>query len=241
MKVLFSYGKINIKGEGIINLIDVGAIGNLPSPWFENSKKIKNLLAFEPNDAAIQQANYIKVDKALWSSEEEKDFYIYNQIDGSSLYKQNYDYVDEHFDELKNNGNIKLANSWHHRSTLVKTEKLSCTTLDLVLLGLDDKIEFDFVKIDCQGAEYEILKGAEEFLKTSCIGLHLELFNIPLYKNIKLLPEVAEYLKTFDFVLAYKFPPHGTFHSQNDCLFLKAKVAPEKKKVLDCIKEIYSI
>ena len=41
MKILFSYGKININGEGIINLIDVGAIGNLPSPWFENSKKIK--------------------------------------------------------------------------------------------------------------------------------------------------------------------------------------------------------
>ena len=136
------------------------------------------MLAFESNDAAIQQENYIKVDKALWSSEEEKDFYIYNQIDGSSLYEQNYDYVDEHFNELKINGNIKLANSWRHRSTLVKTEKFSCTTLDLALKGLENNIEFDFAKIDCQGAEYKILKGAEAFLKTSCIGLHLELFTL---------------------------------------------------------------
>ncbi len=240
-KIMFGHGKINKKGKGRINLIDVGAIGNLPSPWFEHAGHIKNLLAFEPNDKSVKGENHHKISKALWSKEEEREFYIYNQIDGSSLYEQNREYVAENFDELKKSGNPKLANSWMRRSSLVKTEKMQCTTLDSVIEKLESPIDFNFIKIDCQGAEYEILQGAKKFLETDCIGLHLELFRLPMYKGIKLLPEVSSFLESYGFQLAKKFPPHGTFDSQNDCLFLKSKVEKDKKDIYQTIEAIYGL
>jgi len=93
------------------------------------------------------------------------------------------------------------------------------------------------MKIDAQGAEYNILKGASNFLINS-IGLHLELFTLPLYKGIKLMNEVEEYLSDFDFELVKKLPPHGTFDSQNDCVFLKKKEHPIYSPL---IRKIYNI
>jgi hypothetical protein len=91
------------------------------------------------------------------------------------------------------------------------------------------------LKIDAQGAEYPILKGAEKLLSGSCIGLHLELFVIPLYKGIKLLDEVKGYLRGFGFELLKKFPAHGSFDSQHDCLFLKASPNSEIEKAISVI------
>ena len=94
------------------------------------------------------------------------------------------------------------------------------------------------MKIDAQGAEFNILKGAESLLKTSCVGLHLELFNIPLYKGIALINEVESYLGKLNFKLIKKFPFHGTFDSQNDCLFIKKNGDP---KIISIIYEAYQL
>lgn len=92
--------------------------------------------------------------------------------------------------------------------------------------------------IDAQGAEYEILKGSQSFLSESCIGLHLELFTLPLYKGITLLDDVEAYLLNFGFQLVKKYPAHGTFDSQHDCLFLKDRADPD---LLATIRNIYGI
>lgn len=241
-KVFLGYGKIDKNYKGVINLIDVGAIGNLPSPWFENSGVIKNVLAFEPNDNPKKTKGFYKLDTALWSKSESRSFYIYKQIDGSSLFQQNHEYVDANFEDLKKIGSPKMARTWKNRSKLVKTISMDCTTLDNAIASLEDKIDFHFIKIDAQGAEYEILSGANRFLKSDhCLGLHLELFNKPMYKGIKLFDEVNSLLEGYGFVLAKKFPPHGTFDSQNDCLFLKKDCKPELIQVYDFIKKVYAI
>jgi hypothetical protein len=107
-----------------------------------------------------------------------------------------------------------------------------------VIQGLDSEQIFNFIKCDAQGAEYEILLGAKNILADSCVGLHLELFSIPLYKGITLAKDVTKFLEKLGFVLEYKFPPHGTFDSQNDCLFIK----PTGNKVaLDVIRSVYGL
>ena len=224
--------------EDKINFIDVGSAGDLPFPWDKNRDKIQHILKFEPRDNAEEKPNVITIDTALWGTSGERNFYIYKGLKGtgSSLFHQNYEWVDQNFDKIKNQGNMWLAETWHDRSQLVRTETVFCNTLDNIL----DKQTFPyhFLKIDAQGAEYHILKGAEKFLSTSCIGLYLELFTMPLYKNIKLLPEVEEYLKEFGFELVKKFPPHGSFNSQHDCLFLKNGVDNSRRWL---IEEIYSM
>jgi len=139
---------------------------------------------------------------------------------------------------LKKRGPKKLAETWFERSKLVESTKLKCRAIDNILEEELNSHRFHFMKIDAQGAEYKILEGSKKFLSESCIGLHLELFLIPLYKEIKLLPEVEAYLNSFGFQLTKKFPAHGTFDSQHDCLFLKQNGNSEK---LNLIKKIYEI
>ncbi|MDY6906222.1 MAG: FkbM family methyltransferase [Thermodesulfobacteriota bacterium] len=227
-------------GTGTINFIDVGSAGEIPSPWNKNRDRMGYILKFEPRDDASDDPDITTIDCALWEKEEERPFYIYKGLNGtgSSLFEQNTEWVNANFDDLKNLGDKWLADTWHDRGRLVKTETVHCRTLDSVLTELDKPFAYDFLKIDAQGAEYNILKGAENYLNTQCIGLHLELFVMPLYKDIKLLHEVKAYLRRFGFVLVKTFPPHGSFHSQHDCLFLKPSADPRK---LDTICRIYGL
>jgi FkbM family methyltransferase len=229
------------KLERVVNLIDVGSAGDLPHPWRENADKILYLLKFEPRDEADDENPFIKtLDVALWEANEERDFYIGtgNANHGSSLFHQNHEYVVENFETIRHRGPKQLADTWLERSQIERIERVQCYRLDDVLQTLDSDVQYHFLKIDAQGAEYQILKGAEKFLKQSCQGLHLELFELPLYKNIVLLPDVVVYLEKMGFDLVKKFPAHGSFDSQHDCIFLKRGC---EGQVMDTIKKIYGL
>ena len=236
---IYSKYTLNHKNKGKINFIDVGSVGDLPEPWFSNASKIKFVLNFEPSKSIRKEVNSMTYNTAVWEHETTLPFYIYKGFKGtgSSLFKQNYKFVEDNFTELKEKGPKKLADSWFERSKLVKTFKIKCRTIDAILKEEFLDAEFHFMKIDAQGAEYNILKGAEKFLE-KCSGLHLELFTIPLYEDIVLLDEVVEYLSKFDFYLAKKYPTHGTFNSQYDCLFLKKG---DQTEITSLVKEIYDL
>jgi FkbM family methyltransferase len=233
-------GVVNFRGKGVINVIDVGSAGNLPHPWDKNASKIKNLLKFEPRDRPSKSRCIVTMDVALCDTNCERDFYIYQGFDGagSSLFQQNYEYVAENFETIRARGPEHLANTWFERSQLGRIERILCRRLDDVLEELNHPFAYHFLKIDAQGAEYEILRGGEYLLSSSCIGLCLELFVMPLYKGIKLLPEVVEYLERFGFELVKKYPPHGSFDSQHHCLFLKPETKPQVGHV---IREVYGL
>jgi len=241
-RIFLGTGKINKGNQGVINFIDIGSVGRLPQPWLSNSHLIKNALLFEPNESQSHKTNIIKLNVALWSNEEERDFYIYKNSHGSSLFLQNYEFVETKFHELFLKGNKKLNLSWSKRSKLVKTVKLKCTTLDLVLEHNNPKnIPFHFLKIDAQGAEYDILKGAKKFINSeSCIGMQLELFNLPLYKGIKLKTEVMDFLDNSGFKVLKEFSPHGSFLSQNDVVFLKKEVKDKYIPIAELLYKVYS-
>jgi FkbM family methyltransferase len=236
-------GILNYKNQGKINLIDVGSLGNLPEPWLSNSNYISRLLSFEPLESAKKNKNIIISTNALWSENCVKPFYIYKgfKSSGSSLFEQNFEYVNDNYDTLKEIGPKYLAETWHERSSLIKVLDIECKTLDNTIRDLNLPSTFDFLKIDAQGAEYEILKGAMNFLKSSCIGLQLELFNIPLYKGIKLLPEVVVFLSAQGFELVKKLEYHGSFNSQNDCIFLRRDIPEERKEIVQLLTQLYQI
>lgn len=243
-ELMLAYGKVNHKKQGLINFIDVGsASGSIPDPWFENSKYIKNMLCFDPHNSTSPHQNIFVSKEALWKEEGQLPFYIYKGLNqsGSSLFEQNIDYVKENYKTLSEKGPKKLSETWFERSSLEKVVSIKVNTLDHVIDNLDQDLVFDFLKIDAQGAEYQILQGAEKFLNSDCLGLQLELFNIPLYKNIKLDAEVTDYLKNLGFQMVKKHPPHGTFDSQHDFIYLKSKVSKDKEEKLELLKKIYKI
>lgn len=242
-KLIYQTETINYKNQGFINLIDVGAIGKLPSPWLENANSVNKLLRFEPRESASKSKDIISLDVAVGGENGKRAFYVYkgNNSQGSSFYEQNVEYVDVNFEELKKRGNPALAATWHERSQLVKTMQVNCQKLDKVLADLKYREPFDFLKVDAQGAEYEILLGAEKFLKNDCLGITLELFDIPLYKGIALRDKVVAYLDRMGFEPAQTLEAHGSFNSVQDYVFLKKHPPTSAQKKIDFIRKIYEI
>lgn len=223
-----------------INLIDVGSAGGLPQPWASHQHKIGKRLTFEPRKAATGSDDVISVSACLWERAEDRNFYIYRGFDGtgSSLFMQNYDYVLQNFESLRQRGPKELSETWLKRSLPVDIERVQCRTLDDILNELNLSYPFHFLKIDAQGAEYQILRGGEKYLRNDCYGLQLELFVLPLYKEIKLLDEVVCYLDKLGFELVKKCPAQGSFDSQHECVFLRRGIADE---VMKAIRRIYGL
>ena len=97
------------------------------------------------------------------------------------------------------------------------------------------------MKSDTQGGEWEILQGAENFIKNECLGLELELFKYYLYENIKLESEIKEFLFDYGFRVAGWTGYKNSFLSQADYLFLKTRnLSREDKIKIDFIEKIYS-
>lgn len=217
--------QLNFLNKGTINFIDVGSLGGLPFPWNRNSNRINFLLNFDPSDDHVSGKNFVTYNTALWEVEEARQFYIHgiderSELTGSSLLKQNFDYVKKNWNWLRKRGPQKLAETWFERSTLVDTKQVVCRPLDDIIEEDFSERPFHVLKIDAQGAEYNILKGAHNLLNCSLIALHLELFTLPLYQDLAMMDEVTKFLGTYGFELAHMYPPHGTFDSQHDCVFL---------------------
>lgn len=233
------YGVINRGGRGVVGLIDVGSVGDLPDPWHQRSDLVSHVLKFEPRDPREEQPRVVTIDAALWSHPATLPFYVYSGQagHGSSLFRANADYVRENFDRLRSIGPTRLAETWFERVRLDHTEEIQCTTLDTVLAERPER--YHVLKIDAQGAERQILEGATSYLSGGdCLALHLELFKIPLYEGIALRPEVEEMADGLGFDLVKEYPPHGTFDSQNDCVFVRrGAVGP----VAEAIRAAYEL
>ncbi len=240
-RVLPGY-KVNYRDRGLINFIDVGSAGRLPHPWLSHANTIRLLLKFDPNESALQgqDPNIKTYPIALWETDADLTLYIVEGMGttGASLFKPNIDYVKRNYQELKKRGPQFMAETWFERSRPVGQEIIRCRKLDDLIRAEFPSTPFHFMKVDTQGAELNILKGAESVISGSCLGLHLELFTLPLYEGIALLDEVESYLAGFGYRLAKKNPAHGSFDSQHDCLFLKEEGDP---RILSTFRKLYKV
>lgn len=227
-------------GRGVVNFIDVGSVGGLPGEWRGHAQLVKHLLNFEPLDKPERKGPVLTVPAALWSAAETRPFYIVQGgDDGNSLLEPNIDYVRERFEELRTRGPREMAETWFERSTAKHMTTLETTTLDAVLASIEEDVQYDFLKIDAQGAELPILEGAEAFLRDDCIGLQLEAFTIPLFKHMGLLDDLDAHLAERAFERVHTAPAHGTFDSQHDVVYLRCDATPTP--TLAAIKAVYGL
>lgn len=110
-----------------------------------------------------------------------------------------------------------------NNETDAKTENRTLTTLDL-LIGNTHFENADFIKIDTQGYELEILKGAEKTMQQAEFIL-LEVSLIDVYKNCPLVAEVITYMQAKGFVMydicSIMRRPFDKALYQSDFLFIK--------------------
>ena len=89
------------------------------------------------------------INKGLWSKKEKKKLYILdNRLGSTSMYMPNEEAFDLHDINSKDYENYKVT----------RTIEIDCDTISNQLSELNINI-LDYLKIDTQGAELEILKG----------------------------------------------------------------------------------
>jgi hypothetical protein len=91
-------------------------------------------------------------------------------------------------------------------SKIIGKEKVKVYPLDEIAEQYISDSKNIFLKIDVQGFEQEVLKGAEKTIRKAK-GIEMEISLIPLYENQNwLLPEVLEFMKTNGFTLTSIVP-----------------------------------
>jgi FkbM family methyltransferase len=148
-----------------ITYIDVGV--NQGSFYKKINKIVKKAILVDPIILPLKiiQNNTTLVEAALSNKITNKKFYHYNVIAHSSFYKRN---------------NILGSLSSIKKTKMIKTE-----TLDNIFFAKKLK-KIDFIKIDAQGEELNILLGAKKILKKKLITLiKVEINTIPFYKKQK--------------------------------------------------------
>ena len=183
--------EIILCGSGI-SLVDIGAAGGLQDRWKPFSRFV-DLVAVEPDPRAKESIEKLesttlrslhRVNSPLASTSREIDFYLCKHPRQSSVLKPNL----EHF--AKYNDGYK----WN----VEKIEQMSAITLDSALAS---KIQPDFLKLDTQGSELDILQGAMATLH-SCLGIEVEVEFREMYQSQPLFGDLSKFLldKEFDFI-----------------------------------------
>lgn len=183
--------EIILCGSGI-SLVDIGAAGGLQDRWKPFSRFV-DLVAVEPDPRAKESIERLesttlrslhRVNSPLASTSREIDFYLCKHPRQSSVLKPNL----EHF--AKYNDGYK----WN----VEKVEQMSAITLDSALAS---KIQPDFLKLDTQGSELDILQGAMATLH-SCLGIEVEVEFREMYQSQPLFGDLSKFLldNEFDFI-----------------------------------------
>ena len=190
-----------LKNKKLIGL-DVGAQGGFNSDKYfpeKYNKYFKCILVDPLKDSLKDEESQHIISKGLWSSKEVKKLYILNKRpQSSSMYEPNKDSLKIYDFEEKD----------FHLFDVSKTEMVECDTLSSSLKELNINT-LDYLKIDTQGAELEILKGLENY-RPLVIKCEVQIF--PMYKKEPDWTEVASFLYKLGYIVSdwKKIGSHST-------------------------------
>ncbi len=116
-------------------------------------------------------------------------FYITHDPNCSSLYNSNPDYASYYYFHHDHDYIVSEV------TTVMEKRQLETVSLDQLLKLASVPIPPpDFLSLDTQGSEYEILLGAKEILKSNVVALVIEAEFHPLYKGQKLFGDLTRLL-----------------------------------------------
>jgi FkbM family methyltransferase len=172
--------------------LDVGAQGG----FFESNifaKKYNNFfdpIVVEPlsNEAEkLSKQNYKVITKGLWSTNCKKKLYVLGKrLGSSSMYKPSKDNYDLYNFKKKDFSLFDITNEI----------EVECITANESLNKLNIK-HLDFLKIDTQGSELEILKGLGEYRP---LIIKVEAQVVPMYEDVPNWSELMNYLYKINYM-----------------------------------------
>ncbi len=192
-------------------VIDIGGHKGESIIFFLKHFKTKNIYSFEPSPINFEnlKKNIRKINKKF-SNKENINIVIENLALGEKNQKlQLNQFIESSSSSIKE---IDTDNYYFKKKIKflnLKNEKNLFKKYDINMITLSDytnkkKLKIiDFVKIDTEGYEYEILKGAENSLKNIKIILFEHHYDRMIKKNYK-FSDVYSLLKKNSFTLKYK-------------------------------------
>jgi len=171
--------------------LDVGAQGGFNSDNFFSKKYVSffDEILVEPiNSESEKLESKFVIRKGLWSKKERKKLFILdNRLGSSSMYEPDELNFDLHNIKKKNFDDYKIKRSI----------EIECDTLSSQLSELNIK-SLDYLKIDTQGAELEILKGLGEYRP---LFLKIETHFFSMYKDVPSWHKLINHLSDLNYVL----------------------------------------
>ena len=184
--------KILLKDRKIFAL-DIGAQGGFNSDEFFHNKykSFFEPIMVEPiqKEADKLKENYkYVIENGIWSSNIKKKLFILgNRLGSSSIYEPSESNLKMYGYNSKELKNFKIT----------ETVEINCDTIDNSLEDLNIK-KIDYLKIDTQGSELEILKGMKKY-NPILIRVEVQIFSA--YKNVPRWTELLSFLTSRDYIL----------------------------------------
>ena len=183
----------SLLNEKKIIALDVGAQGGFNSDNFlpEKYNNFFQTILVEPikeEAEKLKKNNNYVIANGLWSSRERKKINILgNRLGSSSMYEPDPNMFDFHNIKKKDYQNFEVTNRI----------EVQCETLKESLKNLNIK-KLDYLKLDTQGAELEILKGIGDF---NPLLIKIESHVHSMYKNVPEWNELLDYLYKLNYVV----------------------------------------
>ena len=214
-------------GEKKLIALDVGAQGGFfnASIFSKKYNFFFDPIVVEPipNEAKkLEDKNYKVIPNGLWSVNCKKKLYILGKRSGSSsMYKPNpnvlslYDFKEKDFPIFKVTDEIDI----------------DCTTIKESLNKFKVN-NLDFLKIDTQGSELEILKGMGEYFP---LLMKIEAQIIPMYENVPNWGELVNHLQKINYMICecIEIGKHATrIPAEMDMIFIPNYLTEFGKKII---------
>lgn len=173
-------------------VVDIGARGGFEQHWSLYGDQVE-LIGFEADSEECERLNQQISNSrnrlfpiALHQNRGKKTFYVTAYPSASGFYPPDMNQVQRFPDKVN--------------LSVVKT--LEMDTVDFDSFASENGIDYvDFMKLDTEGSELDILKGAIRFLKKSVIGLSVELLFQQWHKEQPVFGDVDSFLRPLGFRL----------------------------------------
>ena len=216
---------VNVYKDEPLHYVDIGARGglhDLVTPFASNI----SVLGFEPDQKECKRLKNIKEAVDQWANFELEPIGLYNTKGRRKLYLHT----------LETNHSLLPANSiFVNRYGMENFKIIGSTTVDVDLLDniYDEKYInsgpfAEFIKIDTQGTEYEILQGAKKVLQKDTVALVIEVSFFEVYKGQKLFSDIEQLLRKNGFAF-YGFS--SKLHSRS-CKFIDKQNEITRERVM---------
>jgi len=178
-----------------VNIVDVGAREELFAPYNKLPQDLIKVFGFEPDAKEAERL------KNLYKPEE-REYFPFGLWNKTTDIKLSYS-------EVPGNSSIHPPNMERLKELFPPINWKTRTPKEILTLGvksIDDinaetPFDCDLLKVDTQGSEYEILVGAEKFLKSNVSFVLLETWTFEVHKDQALSGKIMEWMNERGFTL----------------------------------------